>query len=583
VIRVPRVASDAFAQHLLAGSPRRRAGHIALAVGVCMLAAMLGIAFERDLVGTLTQHGWGRTLQGVGAALTRVRCGVGGAVIDNRLDNFLRIGGFNGNPRFADTFDDTYGENLLNKKRLQRTLDQAKSIICAPSTSLRDASGHYVNLIGFNGEDAGMSTYTVLAFLIFGINIRGLTFTYFILVVCTLVLFAVRHGRNPAAMVAAALMTIALYFSVCSSMFNFTMPAEFGFLPGIDIKDPRFLGTIAAIPLLHIIVTWLQPDHQMTIAGYVVLALQTAIIAFATHLRFAVVWTISIPLLLWTLSTTATIWRGRGSKLRLGDWRSPRSFLVLVTTCAVVGAANLAASYSYHPFYALERDVPCHTFWDGVLQSLEYNPDWQTKYSASMNGAASDQIPLTAARLAIAKLPADQQRQYLQLDGNPTRVAYETFSKAAFLEILSRDPGFVLKTFLVIKPLLILRSEATMYRSLFAGLGGWHALVASLALVILGWLTARHVHSVRLLCELAGAACFCALAAWLPNWLVLANELVMFDNFVWGLFLICLAPFILAVHLQRLTERASQRSGGRFFPVREGELTIRAPTAGGER
>lgn len=579
MIRVPRMASDAFAHHLLASSPRGRAGHIALAVGVCMLAAMLGIAFERDLVGTLTQHGWGRTLQGVGAALTRLRCGVGGAVIDKGLDNFLRIGGFNGNPSLG-TFDDTYGENLLNKKRLQRTLDQAKYITCAPSTSLRDASGHYVNLIGFNGEDTGMSTYTVLAFSTFGINIRGLTFTYFILVFCTLVLFAVRHGRNPAAMVAAALMTVALYLSVCSSLFNFIMPAEFGFLPGIDIKDPRFLGTMAAIPLLHIILTWLQPDHQMTIADYVVLALQTAILAFAVHLRFAVVWTIFIPLLLWALSTTATIWRGRGSTLRLGDWRSPRSVLVLMTTCAVVGAANLAASYSYHPFYASERDVPRHTFWDGVLQSLEYNPDWQTRYSASMNGAAGDQIPLTAARLAIAMLPADQQRQYLQPDGNPTRVAYETFSKAAFLEILSRDPGFVLKTFLVIKPLLILRSEATMYRSLFTGLGGWHALVGSLALVILGWVTARHVHSVRLLCKLAGAACFCALAAWLPNWLVLANELVMFDNFVWGLFLICLAPVILAVHLQRLIERASQRSGG---PVREGELTIRAPAARAER
>src|SRR5262249_3155905 len=62
-----------------------RPGYVGLTIALCMLAAMLGIAFERNLVGTLTQHGWGRTLQGAGAALTQLRCGVGGAVIDKRL------------------------------------------------------------------------------------------------------------------------------------------------------------------------------------------------------------------------------------------------------------------------------------------------------------------------------------------------------------------------------------------------------------------------------------------------------------------------------------------------------------------
>jgi len=37
--------------------------YLAFAAVLLMLASMLGVAFEKNLVATLTQHGWGRTLQ----------------------------------------------------------------------------------------------------------------------------------------------------------------------------------------------------------------------------------------------------------------------------------------------------------------------------------------------------------------------------------------------------------------------------------------------------------------------------------------------------------------------------------------
>src|SRR5205814_1461831 len=136
-------------------------------------AAMLGIAFERDLVGTLSQHGWGRTLQGVAAALTRLRCGVGGFVIDRRVETVLQNGGFTGQQWLLEPLAETYPENLRNQKRLQDSLDKAQLLDCSQPGSAPDSTGHYPHLLGFSGEDAGMSSYTLLAFALFGINVSS--------------------------------------------------------------------------------------------------------------------------------------------------------------------------------------------------------------------------------------------------------------------------------------------------------------------------------------------------------------------------------------------------------------------------
>ena len=126
-----------------------------------------------------------------------------------------------------------------------------------PVGRVADAAGRYTGLLGFNGEDAGMGTYTRLAFSVFGINLPALTYGYFAIVLISLVMFAASHHGHRGALVAAGLLTVALYLVVCSSLFNFTIPGRAVASPGIDLKDPRFLSTLAALPLLHIIVTWI--------------------------------------------------------------------------------------------------------------------------------------------------------------------------------------------------------------------------------------------------------------------------------------------------------------------------------------
>ena len=524
------------------------AQYLAFAAALVMLAAMLGVAFEKNLVATLTQHGWGRTLQGIGAALTQRNCGVGGFVIDKDIDHTLRIGGFSDSAQNLNRLGVSYPANLQNPMLLQNALDRTSTMDCPPSDLVRSgADAHYRGLLGFGGEDAGMATFTRLAFALFGTNLPALTYSYFAIALISLLLFAASHHRHRGAMIAAGLLSVVLYLAVCSSLLNFAIPDGTVTRPGIDLKDPRFLGTLAALPLLHIIVTWIRPPFRLALRDYLLLAAQAMILAFVWHIRFPVAWTLLALPTSWLFLVKLRRCARDGESL--GQRRSSRSGAILAAMCLIPCIVQAGVSWSYHPFYKVEGDLGRHTFWDGALMSLADNPAWSAKYGAAVNGATGDELPVAVAALAITRLPADKRQANLNANASPTRVFYEKASRTLFLDVLRHDPGFVVQTFLEIKPGLMLRSELTMYRSLFAGLSGWHIVLPLVVLALLCWLAARE--TVGFLSAVSIAAVLCALIALLPNWLVTVNQLVMFDSFTWSLFFICSLPIVAAAALGR--------------------------------
>src|SRR3984885_14034306 len=73
----------------------------AFAVALLLLGAMLWTLFEKNLVDTITQQGWSRELYGISAALTKLRFGIGGAAIDQRLLATLVRSGLTSEPELA--------------------------------------------------------------------------------------------------------------------------------------------------------------------------------------------------------------------------------------------------------------------------------------------------------------------------------------------------------------------------------------------------------------------------------------------------------------------------------------------------
>ena len=382
----------------------------AFAVALLLLAAMLSTLFEKNLVNTLSQQGWTRELYAISAALTKMRFGIGGSAVDRRIFTTLVVAGIAQNP--APELNVRFPDNLRDVKLLQSALQRAQTIDLPPPAPA-DVHGDYGDLMGFSGEDTGLGTYTYLAFRLFGVNIPALTYLYFVIVTISLVLYGIGHWRSVGAMAAVVAVTLALYVVVCADIVNFLGSSKFfSGAPGIDVKDPRFLGTIAAIPLLHMIVMWTRPRYRLGPLDYVVVAMQAAIFAFALQIRSPVVWAVLALSAFWLTIGALALRRGRSLR-SLCDWRQSRSAPMPITVLAVLFSAQLLAAVTLHPLYRAQGDVPRHMFWQGLLSSLEVNPEWSVKYGPSVNNATGDTLPEEAARIAIMKLPAEERQQYL--------------------------------------------------------------------------------------------------------------------------------------------------------------------------
>ena len=528
----------------------------AFAVALLLLGAMLSTLFEKNLVNTLSQQGWTRELYAISAALTKMRFGIGGSAVDKRIFTTLVVAGIALHP--AAELNVQFPDNLRDAKLLQSALQRAQTVDLPPPAPA-DANGDYSDLMGFSGEDTGLGTYTYLAFRLFGVNIPALTYLYFVIVTISLLLYGIGHWRSVGAMAAVVAVTLALYVVVCDDIVNFLGSSElFSNGPGIDLKDPRFLGTIAAIPLLHVIVMWTRPRYWLGPLDYVVVAMQAAIFAFALQIRSPVVWAVLALLAFWLTIAALALRRGRSLR-SLCDWRQSRSAPMPIAVLAVLFSAQLLAAVTLHPLYRAQGDVPRHMFWQGLLSSLEVNPEWSVKYGPSVNNATGDSLPEEAARIAIMKLPAEEQHQYLAPNGWPKWNALEKFSRIVFFDILRDDPKFVAHAFFVDKRAQAWRSEQQFFGVLFSGLPVWNVLMPAAAVLFLVVLVAWNAEAQATLLPTAGVLPLFIVLSLLPNWLVALSPMVMIDHFVWVVVFLVLLLVIAAAAVVRFASSAKRR------------------------
>jgi hypothetical protein len=529
----------------------------AFAVALLLLGAMLWTLFEKNLVSTMTQQGWDRELYGISAAVTKIRFGIGGSAVDRRIFTTLIGAGLALHP--TPELNVRFPDNLRDAKLLESALQRAQTVDLPPPAPV-DANGEYTDLMGFSGEDTGLGTYTYLAFRLFGVNIPAVTYLYFVIVTISLVLYGIGHWRSVGAMAAIVAVTLALYVVVCDDIVNFLGSSElFSSAPGIDLKDPRFLGTIAAIPLLHMVVMWTRPSYRLGPLDYVVVAMQAAIFAFALQIRSPVVWAVLALSAFWLTIGALALRRGRSLR-SLCDWRQSRSAPMPITVLAVLLSAQLWAAVTLHPLYRAQGDVPRHMFWQGLLSSLQVNPEWPVKYGPSVNNATGDTLPEEAARIAIMKLPAEEQQQYLAPNGWPKWTALEKFSRIVFFDILRNDPEFVAHAFFIDKRAQAWQCEQQFFGVLFSGLPVWNVLIPAAAVLFLVVLVAWNADAQATLLPTTGVIPLFIVLSLLPNWLVSLHPMVMIDNFVWIIVFLVLSLVIAAAATVRFAGGAKRRS-----------------------
>src|SRR5262245_35472845 len=245
-----------------------------LLLALLLVVATFRVGVDKNLAGTFTSNEWGRYLFAMGAALTHLKGGPGGYVVDNVIENKLHMSGFTASPEWLEPVGSKFPDNLYNEALMQHALDAAKNVDVPPTPE-----GNYSRLRGSHGDDVGLATFTELAFLLFGVKVSSLYYMYFALLAATTLLFFASHGGSRAAVACLTLMLLALYVLSLSEIVTLVMQRwPFTGSGGSDFKDPRFFGTLAAIPALHVLVSWRREDYRPLIRDYLVLAAQALIL-----------------------------------------------------------------------------------------------------------------------------------------------------------------------------------------------------------------------------------------------------------------------------------------------------------------
>src|SRR5262249_47998311 len=159
---------------------------------------------------------------------------------------------------------------------------------------------------------------------------------------------------------------------------------------GSDIKDPRFFGTIAAVPILHLLSVWLRPTARLHWWDYAALAMQAIIVALVIHVRAATAWSLVALVVCWIFLLG---WHRRGLRRSLSvalNWRWPRSLYGLAMYLLAVTAFQYGTVLSLHSVYQRDHAYAHHNLSHGLLYSLQFHPEWESRYLASVNGQWDD-------------------------------------------------------------------------------------------------------------------------------------------------------------------------------------------------
>jgi hypothetical protein len=532
----------------------RMSSVVAVIVILLLTIAIFRVGVDKHLRSTITANEWGRYLFAIGAALTHTKFGIGGFVIDDPIEQKLQIEGVTDNPKMLSALGIEFPNNLRDETLLQRALERTRDFDVPPAPA-----GNYQRLRGSSGDDVGLATYASISFYLFGLKVSALYYAYFVLLGITIGLFLLSHRDSPTAMACLALMILALYLLVISDLINFTRAiSRYSGTPGGDIKDPRFFGTIGAIPALHLLVTWTRQNYYLNRLDYFALIGQGLVFTFVLHIRWPVIWLLVALLGFW-LILLASHPRSLKPKLHeLRQWRAARSLgpvgvFILITIGGIV-TTNIAA----HPIYRIDGDVLHHPLWHHMMSSLQWNPEWSVKYLSTVNGVFGDAMPAEIAKQEIAKLPPDLQPQYVSRIGWPKNEAIAVFARQRFFEIFQTDPWFVFHTFLIDNPRRIILSAVSFYSELIQVLSPVNMIIAIVALIVIAWVAASDSETSTLFPALIRGSFAFSLLALLPNTIATTDQFILIDHFTWSLFFLCLLVCFVSL---RVTRKLLERGG----------------------
>jgi hypothetical protein len=295
-----------------------------------------------------------------------------------------------------------------------------------------------------SGDDKCLIDLVYLGFLHFGTFVSSIYLVVGLLCLASIVLYIVefyRSGPKLALLVA----TLAGFYAV---LFTFGINSQ-----SSSIIEPRFLGFIGIIPLLHTTMLVIE-GRRYTYWSLARMTAQIAAIMFVVHLRGSELWQV-VSLLAACLGSILVFKRLR----RIGA--------AAMAIVLILGAGAITyRDFKYNPYY-LRADVSGRVFWHNMVMGLSANSEIRRRFKIDL---LNDSSITEAIRHYLATTGRTKQRDVIfprddYAQGNFYRFKwsmYEPVAREFYFHILETMPVEVLKTYFVVVPKIYAASLSYM-------------------------------------------------------------------------------------------------------------------------
>ena len=416
-----------------------------LAVFIFISTYLLGIKNGMDQ--KIPPEAYGRILSGYAGAFTKDKLQQDGFVLSNLIY-------FDLENQFTSP-----STNILENLGLTKDKVGSSAIyIDILLNKIANENKKYQNLTdirGFGADDFGIITYVEIANYIFGIHIRALYYLFFLIYGISMLIAFLSLKKD--------LIGQLVVIIVAAVIYSFTFNS--GVVLGVStstletVYNPRYLGILCIIPIINIILL-ISKIYQFSFKNFFYVFVLSAIIFFSIHLRSSA-FGVPLGLILILLFSAISIFRVIQRKESIKNWGS---LYLKINWPALVVLFTIALGYlcvniSLNNVYKKEGWLTHHAFWHSVYYSLQQNPKWNEKYLQAYNNKVGDEMPWEGIYQYLKNNPhVDASIYYYPSTNQINYTGMEVLGKKAFFDFTIKNPVFVVKTFLIYKPISYIKS-----------------------------------------------------------------------------------------------------------------------------
>lgn len=340
-------------------------------------------------------------------------------------------------------------------------------------------------------EDLGIIDYYKLSFRLFGINIEGFYYTFFVLLIPTVIFAFIAFWNRPGILCIFNIILLGELFAVEFIAYHHTNPDL------MTVHSGRFLSVLGIIPAFHLFVAlWRPPKFQLH--GLILLAFQVTFFVYVISIRSSMNWA-TIVLAGSAVILVGGVLRRTWSTQPINQFFKQALTWPLVAICLFAVASDSYIKFRTHPaYYLLDELLPTHYTWHSLIMGLGFGDGYGRPslddVAPEFKGARSDPLGSQAAEVFMTKLTGFTNfltyfpSNVLPMYGRPK--SYERILRAEFFDFVKEHPRFWIRLTFVVKPLICaqftLRSWVGVlgqdFRNLLLLLGAFVVVAASIRL-----------------------------------------------------------------------------------------------------